>query len=164
MSTCVSPRCIKKQELVQTMVTNVKKSALATLATLALVATSVSAFKWSYCDDFDNKIVLHEVDLSPSPLKGGAPMKFKLNATLPFDIKEDAYIKGEAKYLFIKVPIPKTELCDHTTCPVKKGDIHVEETEVIPDNYPEGTYNVRLEAYNSPDEPLLCVNAEVELD
>jgi hypothetical protein len=131
---------------------------------LAMLFTLTQAFEWSYCDNFDNKVTLHDVQLSPTPLKSGAPMDFKLNATLPVDIEEPAYIKGEAKYLFIRVPVPKTELCDHTTCPVRKGDIHIEETESVPDNFPPGTYNVRLEAYNGQDEPLLCVNVEIELD
>lgn len=142
-------------------------------ALLSIIATivpiSTASLTYELCPNFEQHIQVNYLSITPETLKTGMPVNIHVNATLDKDIQKGAYVNGTAKYFFITVPIKKHPVCaeneeEGLDCPVKAGQYDRSETFTMPDDLPEGTYDLHLEAYNNDNSPLFCIDTTLTLD
>ncbi len=133
---------------------------------LLLVFSSTRAdFTYEPClVDEPHDVIVHDLHLKPDPLTKNLPVTVHVNATVLADVTADAYIVGEARYMFIRFPIKETRVDEYVDVPVRRGqysDARVFSSDQLKD-LPPGEYLVHLEGH-CPRGLLFCVDMHIDL-
>ncbi|KAK9827503.1 hypothetical protein WJX74_006299 [Apatococcus lobatus] len=135
------------------------KSAFTGLLLLSLLC-SAFAFHWKECGEGQTHIT--SVSLQPDPPVAGSPADFGIKGESGVEVDEGTMSLAVA---FMGFPIwsQTFDLCDRTSCPVKKGPVELAVQEYLPPITPPGAYNVTITAQNTANVQLLCLQIDFEI-
>eukprot|EP00210_Caulerpa_lentillifera_P003935 g3755.t1 len=139
------------------------------LVVFGILVASVVATPFKVCKEDDHLPLLKakQVELTPENPKRGDDAVFTIsgkigryvkNATLyiiVYTLVDTFLYKGE-----VKLTTEKHDLCDYTTCPLKKGKRVVKYKRHLPAITPPGNYRVKVMAIDSKERLILCVEVE----
>ena len=139
--------------------------------TICLIATFVAGeFSYELCSLNEREnVIIHDIKVLPDPIVKDKTVAIHVNATVLADIQHDAYIVGEARFMFIKFPIRETRIDRFLELPIKRGsysESRMLDNEELHD-LPPGHYDVHLEGRQRPSSTnsglLFCVDFQVDL-
>lgn len=131
---------------------------------LLLLESVIAKFTFTPCNDFDGQVKIHDIQLTPDPLVTNQPATIYVNSTLKTTVNTDAYVKGTIQYLFLSIPIDKTQLSDYVQLPINMGNFQINKTEELGKDFPVGSYNIHLRAYqDNGNTKLFCLDATLDL-
>jgi len=116
----------------------------------------------------DNDILdLKYVKLTPNPPVPGQNLTIEAVGTFKEDVEEGAYVNLQVKYGLIRLVNTQADLCEQVqnvdmSCPLKEGETRVRKDVAIPAQVPPGKYGVVADVFNSKDEPIICLTAQIE--
>ncbi|GLJ31246.1 hypothetical protein SUGI_0626540 [Cryptomeria japonica] len=121
------------------------------------------ANKPTYCGTEDRyEVKVDNVRITPNPIVSGKSATFNISAT-----SEDVIPAGKLSievYLFgICVYTEIHDLCSKTTCPIKKGDFILTNSQSLPWFTPPGNYKLRMKMMDADDKILTCIYIEFSI-
>lgn len=135
------------------------KSAITSLVLLTITGSAV-AFNWKECGEGQTHI--SSVSLQPDPPVAGTTANFGIKGESGIEVDGGTLSLAVA---FMGFPIwsETKDLCDRTTCPVKKGPVELAVQEYLPPITPPGAYNVTITAQTTANVQLLCLQIDFEI-
>ncbi|EIM81574.1 uncharacterized protein STEHIDRAFT_66199 [Stereum hirsutum FP-91666 SS1] len=129
---------------------------------------TMASWDWESCGLASDPVQIRSIAVAPDPPKPGENMTVSVQATAQEDVAEGAYANVEVKLGLIRILQKEFNLCEEARkanmtvqCPVEKGDRILEKTVKLPDFIPPGPIKINVNGYTTDDEPLLCINLNV---
>ena len=135
-----------------------------------VTAFAAGEFTYELClrNEREN-VMIHDLKVLPDPIIKGRTIVIHVNATVLADVQCEAYIVGEARFMFIKFPIKETRLDRYVDLPIKRGqyiESRIFDNDELQD-LPLGHYEVHLEGRQRPSSTdsglLFCVDFQIDL-
>eukprot|EP00246_Nothoceros_aenigmaticus_P006380 TRINITY_DN19228_c0_g1_i1.p1 TRINITY_DN19228_c0_g1~~TRINITY_DN19228_c0_g1_i1.p1 ORF type:complete len:171 (+),score=28.08 TRINITY_DN19228_c0_g1_i1:103-615(+) len=132
------------------------------LLAIAVGAPKTLASSWSMCDSKTYPVTVKNVSVAPDPVISGSEANFWIPATADREI-QGGTVRITVYFHNIPVHTEKDDICSKTTCPIKPGEFALQNSEVLPEITPPGSYKLRLKILDQSKEVLACANVNFEI-
>lgn len=126
------------------------------------------SWKWEGCGEETYGVNITAIEISPDPPQKGEVLNVTVSGIVKEVIEEGAYVFIEVKMGLIKLK-KEYMICDEARnsdseiqCPVQEGDYTTTLSAQLPAVIPPRQYRVTVEGYTLDDDPLACVNIDVD--
>ncbi len=122
------------------------------------------------CDDVEvHEVTISSLDVLPNPPEPGSALNIEAVGTVHKAVTNGSYVQVSVKWGYVGLLNQRFDLCDglkevNLSCPLAKGtQAHVTKQVELPREIPPGKYHVEARAYSEDGEPLICLEATVQM-
>ncbi|KAE8221669.1 hypothetical protein CF319_g5006 [Tilletia indica] len=127
------------------------------------------AWSWRNCGDSSDIVEVHTIEVSPDPPQRGKNMTIHATGKVQKRIEEGAYAMVDVKIGLIRLLHRQIDICEEARqnnaevqCPVEPNEYDLTQTVTLPSQIPPAKFGVHVSAFDSNDEPLLCLDLSVD--
>jgi len=116
----------------------------------------------------EDTVVIKEVNIAPNPPAPGQNLLINATGEVIETIEDGAYIHVIVKVgKYIKLLEKNFDFCEqianvNLSCPLEPGPVHVTKDVDLPSQIPPGKFFVTALLYTVDDDPITCLEAEVD--
>ncbi|KAL0483944.1 phosphatidylglycerol/phosphatidylinositol transfer protein [Acrasis kona] len=131
------------------------------LLSLLILCAYINAITFRTCLN-NPSVTVASIETNPKTIIRGNELTVSVNGNSGVEITRGKVIASASMYS-VEIIRQEEQLCDHTTCPIRRGDFSVSQTIDIPVDAFPGFYTLKFQLYNETNVEISCTTFKVQI-
>ena len=123
------------------------------------------------CGSAEDTMEIKQISFVPEIPVRGQFLNVTASGTLKETVDVGSKVNLAVKWGFVRVPVPAVDICQEFDapespfkCPVQPGDFAVDQGFLLPDNIPDGKFDVTVRLKDHMNRQITCVKVMLSFD